>query len=310
MASPSPLTRPLPSWLIPALALVSLVAALAVSRAGIGYGSLIGWVSELVLSWAPLSLFAVLIPIDISRRMRGALGLGLLLVVFIAAASPLKRSANPAELTVATANLKMGSADIELISAWARGADVLVLQEVTHEAAAALEALEGWRFRLVLPEDSPFGIALLSNRPFSEVENAPDNDGQPATVRVVLDLPTNNVPFVAAHPFPPISADAHVQRDALIKREALWLTHRGGGVMAGDFNATPWGSGLHLAEAHGLRSAALWGPTWPTPAAHAALGIAIDHVMASADKWCVIRTERGPSTGSDHLPVMAELTRC
>ena len=79
-------------------------------------------------------------------------------------------------------------------------------------------------------------------------------------------------------------------------------------IVAGDFNVTPWSrhfrtalerSGLNdCAAGHGLA------PSWPSQ--FPPLGIRIDHCWAS-HHWRSIDVRLGPSHGSDHLPLIADL---
>jgi endonuclease/exonuclease/phosphatase (EEP) superfamily protein YafD len=80
-------------------------------------------------------------------------------------------------------------------------------------------------------------------------------------------------------------------------------------VVLGDLNITAFSPHFQDLLAHsGLRSAAEgagWRPTWPTfmPLA----GIQIDHALVSPD-ITVLNFERGPFTGSDHWPIVVELS--
>jgi len=95
-------------------------------------------------------------------------------------------------------------------------------------------------------------------------------------------------------------------RRALTKYRTF-LTERAS-IVAGDFNVAPWShyfrttlerSGLSdCAAGHGLA------PSWPSQ--FPPLGIRIDHCLAS-HHWRSIDVRLGPSNGSDHLPLIADL---
>ena len=79
-------------------------------------------------------------------------------------------------------------------------------------------------------------------------------------------------------------------------------------IVAGDFNTTPWSPHFgDLLAAAGLRNAAEgkgYIPTWPTwfwPAR-----IPIDHVLLKGP-IAVTTVRRGPTVGSDHFPIIADL---
>lgn len=87
-------------------------------------------------------------------------------------------------------------------------------------------------------------------------------------------------------------------------------------VVGGDFNSTPWSAGLRTFDTvrdMDRRTHAL--PTWPAPE-QKPIGVLtpplavlpIDHVYASRD-WRTVAVRVGPASGSDHRPVIVELTR-
>ncbi|MBV8593019.1 MAG: endonuclease/exonuclease/phosphatase family protein, partial [Caulobacteraceae bacterium] len=86
-------------------------------------------------------------------------------------------------------------------------------------------------------------------------------------------------------------------------------------ILAGDFNSTPWSAALRrLDRALGLerRTRAMF--TFPVqPYSRYALWsplpfLPLDHVFAGED-WKTVRVTVGRNVGSDHLPVVAVLTR-
>ncbi len=94
---------------------------------------------------------------------------------------------------------------------------------------------------------------------------------------------------------------------------ARWA--RTSAIVGGDFNATSWSWALRrLDSANGLSRRTHGVPTWPAPApggARLAPPVAllpIDHLFATSD-WATVRVRRAPATGSDHHPVIVELSR-
>ena len=79
-------------------------------------------------------------------------------------------------------------------------------------------------------------------------------------------------------------------------------------IVAGDFNVTPWSQHFHTALARsGLNDCAAGhglAPSWPSQ--FPPLGIRIDHCWAS-QHWRSTDVRLGPSLGSDHLPLIADL---
>lgn len=80
----------------------------------------------------------------------------------------------------------------------------------------------------------------------------------------------------------------------------------GAKLVLGDFNAAPWGYVVRTIETRGnVRAASGPGGTWPS-VFPAQLRIPIDHMMAGPGLSFVSRQVL-PSTGSDHVPVLAEI---
>lgn len=85
-------------------------------------------------------------------------------------------------------------------------------------------------------------------------------------------------------------------------------------IMAGDFNATPWGANLrYLDDRINLRRHTRWLPTWPARWGRQVLPsmfamAPIDHIYAGK-AWRLVDVERGPYIGSDHYPVLASFAR-
>jgi len=81
-------------------------------------------------------------------------------------------------------------------------------------------------------------------------------------------------------------------------------------LVCGDFNAAPWSTAFRelrrRADLRHSRGASIPEGTWPTWAP-SPLRIPIDHCLVSRE-WTVKRYELGDSVGSDHLPILVELT--
>ncbi len=79
-------------------------------------------------------------------------------------------------------------------------------------------------------------------------------------------------------------------------------------VVVGDFNAVPWGRVVSTLETRtGLRVLPGLEGTWPAPMPWP-LRLPIDNVMVSADT--IVASRRvGPVVGSDHSPIIVQLSR-
>jgi endonuclease/exonuclease/phosphatase (EEP) superfamily protein YafD len=79
-------------------------------------------------------------------------------------------------------------------------------------------------------------------------------------------------------------------------------------IVAGDFNVAPWSRSFRATlERSGLSDSAAGhglAPSWPSQ--FPPVGIRIDHCWVS-HHWRSVDVRLGPSTGSDHLPLIVDL---
>ena len=216
-------------------------------------------------------------------------------------------------LQVATANLNVDTTDFSALLGWlvsGEAPDVVLLQEFTGQAQQALQSPEVARrypHRLEAPQPDPFGLAILSRYPLSDVQKVEPADMQ-ATLRLRATLTWAGgtpVRLSAIHPMPPISAIYAQLRDQALAEEAQHLSQSGGlALMAGDFNTTPWAKGMFAMDSQLRRANGVAG-SWPN-----ALGwlsvLPLDHVLASSG-WQLVGSGHGPDLGSDHRPVVVRL---
>jgi endonuclease/exonuclease/phosphatase (EEP) superfamily protein YafD len=127
--------------------------------------------------------------------------------------------------------------------------------------------------------------------------------------RVTLDWQGTPVTVLGVHLHWPLGPGSSRLRNAELASIASFAAaHQEPLIVTGDFNATPWSqhfraalqrSGLSdCAAGHGLA------PSWPSQ--FPPLGIRIDHCWASRH-WRSVDVRLGPSHGSDHLPLIADL---
>lgn len=211
----------------------------------------------------------------------------------------------PAVLTLASANMEVGNTATAPLRNWLASAkpDVVVLLEVSPQLAGYLPQLKDYPYQVVHAENSPFGIALLSRLPLQAPRLIPDAAGI-NRIEAGITLGTRTVNLTALHPMPPLSPYFHRQRNALLHM----LTPRNDtpSIVAGDFNATPWSSAFNGLEQAGWRRATGLRPSWPS-IGMGVFGIPIDHVLASRH-WHTLASGLGPDLGSDHRPVLVQLS--
>lgn len=273
-----------------------------------GSGS-IAWALDLFSNWQPWFAISWLSAclLGASGNRRWLLGLPLVLLPLLTSSRMASRMDGQADIIVATANVNIRNSDPSALLAWLEQhpANLVVLSELSPTYADALlqQAPTSFRYRALHPLVSPPGIGLLSDRPLQNVRIVPDGLG---ALRLEADIKINDVDvrFIAIHPKPPLATRKHTARDKLI-RSLAYSTRGMPTIVAGDANATPWSSALLGAHSRDLARITGLLPTYPTEGG-GIFGISIDHILVSPH-FAMVKTERGPDIGSDHLPVRGEL---
>lgn len=188
-------------------------------------------------------------------------------------------------------------------------ADAVVLLELTPEQAELLVPL--------LPsypnyhiEPSRMGAAVFTKWPMLSAESVALSHGGAVAARVALDWRGTPVNVLGVHlnwPLGPRNSEFRNQELASLVRFSK--AAQGPLLVAGDFNLTPWSEYFSDAlEESGLHDAALgFGLARSWPSQFAPAGLRIDHCLLSSH-WRSTSTTIGPSLGSDHLPVVADVT--
>lgn len=208
------------------------------------------------------------------------------------------------QLTIVTANLNVSTVDPAPLHAWLGiiDADVLVIQELNPQAAAAISKWTDYPHQILKPREDPFGIAIISQHPL-EFPELLELAGHTPQIRTKVSWGDTPFALSAVHPMPPISAEYHLRRAELFASEARWASSLPTPtIIAGDFNASPWSSGMQQLVAAGLHRATSLQPTWPS----ALPVIPIDQIVTS-EHWSLIEAGVGPDFGSDHRPAFARV---
>lgn len=297
------------------LAVVSLVGLMSPLLSGLFTGSsgTIAWLVDLMSHWQWLYLASLFLACFILMLETPRWGLALLAapLPWVTAGEQVPISApDPSTrvLSVVSANVHFGNTDAVPLTRWLSNTspDVVVLHEISPAYAQQLQAYANYPFKQLAPANDPFGLAILSRFPLTNIESVTDEGGI-THVKALLDWNGHPVTLIAWHPMPPLSPEYHHARNVQLR--ALAETARRDGtptILAGDLNATPWSNAFNGIGQMGLRRATGLAPTWP-PAGLGLLGIPIDHVLISPH-WQAVDRSRGPDIGSDHLPVVARIT--
>ena len=189
------------------------------------------------------------------------------------------------------------------------GADVIVLAEVDLDKAQIFARLKAqFPYQVSCAEQSVCAMAILSRLPivagaagrkaslvpplaWARIDAGTRGMGMVTVIGTHVHRPTRD-PWIHAH---------HMQALSQIIRST-----KGPVILAGDLNTGPWSASFQqLVRSTGLEPSARLLPTWPAyPIAMPQ--VAIDHIMVSPE-LLVRRSGIAPATGSDHLPVFAEV---
>lgn len=223
--------------------------------------------------------------------------------------------ADTVELRVMTANLYLGSADAVALTSTARqDADILVVQELTPDAASRLSNAgldEEFPYRALDARSYASGVGLWSRFPIARSDRIPGY--QMAMVSADIRVPgvESQTRVVCAHvagPWPqPIGdwrGDMHLLSGSM---DDVARDHRASVIFAGDFNATvsmrPFRDLLRDGyDNAGDQAGAGMLATYPANSWLPPL-LGIDHVLVRDATASSARTVRIP--GSDHLGLVA-----
>jgi len=318
-----------PPRLVDSLALVAALGLLAATVAAL-LGK-VWWGFELFSHFRPhyvalqLPLCGALFALG---RRRVAAVLALLAVPNVWPLLPYLSGAGPAAPAVAAGDPKrvsdtIFSGRVELMAVnveWRnRSSERLleIIREESPDAVLIVEYTEEWRKRLtpvfadyphrvLIPDETAFGIALLSRVPLRDVR--PFRLGSTAAIDATLVADGGELRLIGVHLRPPTRSRWAAERARQLDALARIVDGIDGPLaVAGDFNLSPYSPYFRdLLRATGLRDSRTgYGFTWPSflPL----LGIPIDHCLVSPGVG-VTAFRRLPAFGSDHYPIVVELS--
>ena len=275
------------------------------------------WVLDLVSNFRAhmtVILVATGLILALGRWHRTALVVGLVAALNAAAVLPLfiGPAARPhtADVRVMSFNLLSDNTNYDAVIDFIadQSPDVVVLHEASRPWEEALAAADlGYEITRGRTEDLIFGSLVLT-RPGSQVQSFGFQVSDPRAIEVVLP---SGVAVLGIHPLAPFPDDQTERRRFQFEFAGLWAASREGPkVIVGDFNASPWSDPFRrLRTDTGLRnSQAGYGLELSYPAdANPLLQVSIDHLLHSPD--LVVADRRlGPPLGSDHLPLVVDLS--
>jgi endonuclease/exonuclease/phosphatase (EEP) superfamily protein YafD len=192
-------------------------------------------------------------------------------------------------------------------------ADILLLLEVTDRNIKSLQQLiQTYPYRIINLNvgSEGTGTVLLSKFPILTHEVTKYSEFGNMLVSALLEITNKKVIFYGTHFPKPMSIQEYPAR----LKQFMSLAHKINGksfpiIVAGDFNATPYSPLFkRFLEVSGLKDSRKgfgWLPSWPSYLPFCWLPI--DHILVSSDIH-VKKRSNGSYIGSDHFPVLAELS--
>jgi endonuclease/exonuclease/phosphatase (EEP) superfamily protein YafD len=241
-------------------------------------------------------------------------------VVPRAVSSDWAAAASATPITIMSANLRLGGADVQSIVDLVREAqvDVLALQEYTHEVELALidaGLVELLPYRESRPDRGPRGSAIYSRLPLTDGgSRVASTDGYYQAYATVKLPGGSSVVIESVHPVPPIDADQTQSWEAGLRNQVRADAPGPARILVGDFNATLDHDQFRELLATGYRDAAAevgagLTPTWPYYGRRSIVTprITVDHVLVPAGVG--VRGFRAVTIPhSDHRAIVATLT--
>lgn len=190
-------------------------------------------------------------------------------------------------------------------------ADVVVLAESDPSKVAMIERLKArFPYQVSCAARHECAMAILSRYPIIEGRGVRANLTSPPIVWARIDARAarvGEVTVIGTHVHRP-TRNAWLHAMQMQSLAAIVSTAKTPVILAGDLNTGSWSAAYaRLMRVTGLVPTAGLQPTWPAYPIDVPQ-VALDHILVSPD-LIAVRSGLGPPTGSDHLPVYAEITR-
>ena len=217
-------------------------------------------------------------------------------------------------LRVVTLNVHTGNHRWDLVLDYiaSNSPEIVLLTEVNEEWLTKVKALEkDYPYSISKPRSDNFGIVLFSKIPPDRLELLNLATEEIPSILMTFQIGSSPCTLIGTHPLPPRNYEYTFIRNGQLKLIGNFFRDvQGPKILLGDLNTTPWSSYFHdlLTEA-GLKDSAMGfgiSVTWPVQAWWL-FGIPIDHCLVSPDLTVKSR-KVGPSVGSDHYPILVDIS--
>lgn len=219
-------------------------------------------------------------------------------------------------LGLVVANVRMGNRNIEALRDFivAQQPDLILLLECDAWWLDQLaRILVDYPHSVLNPRDDTYGIALYSKLELVQPHVRFISGDESPSIHAGVRLKNGDLFRIhGLHPPPPVPkyAEKSVERDAELMVVGRELTHDVlPCIVAGDLNDVAWSYTTRLfCSVSGLLDPRVGRGPLPTfPVNFSLLRFPLDHVFLSSE-FRLIRFDRGPDIGSDHFPVVIEVS--
>jgi endonuclease/exonuclease/phosphatase (EEP) superfamily protein YafD len=191
---------------------------------------------------------------------------------------------------------------------------VLVVMEMDEIWQKQLQPLKRMLpYAIEEPSADNFGIALFSKFPLEKAKLQYWGAGAYAVPSITANISVNQKPvsLIATHPLPPLKSDYFMYRNQHMVEMADYVKQlKNPTIVMGDLNMSMWSPYFRqFIKTTGMKSSRQgFGvqPSWPADAP--LLQIPIDHCLVSRDNISLINNRIGKDIGSDHYPLIADVS--
>ncbi|NET32105.1 MAG: endonuclease/exonuclease/phosphatase family protein [Cyanothece sp. SIO1E1] len=188
--------------------------------------------------------------------------------------------------------------------------DIIVLQELNDLWELMLEpVLSDYEYRLSIPREDNFGIAVFSKTEFSDLRELTIGEAGVPSISGDFLIGDSTITLIATHPLPPVGSSYFNHRNLQLSELGRMVSEINNEVVVvGDLNTSSFSTHYKklIKESGLIDSRKGFGllTTWPTWFSLAR--ITLDHCLVS-EGILVKSREVGGHIGSDHLPIVIKI---
>lgn len=188
--------------------------------------------------------------------------------------------------------------------------DIIVLQELNSLWELMLEpGLTDYTYRLSIPREDNFGIAIYSKIEFSNIDELSIGEAGVPSISGDFSVGDSTITLIATHPLPPVGSSYFSHRNLQLSELGKMVAEMDKEVVVvGDLNTSSFSTHYKklIKESRLIDSRKGFGllTTWPTW--FGLPKITLDHCLVSQGVLVKSR-DVGDHIGSDHLPIVVEI---